>query len=58
MVRIKKRITNFDFVAEVLDNIDKDPNQTVLHVLPYSYGHTLFTDAVLEQILIIYKDES
>lgn len=58
MKRVKLRFTNIDFLAEVLDNFDKDPNQTVLYVLPYSYSKNIVKDALLEKILIVYKDES
>ncbi len=58
MIRTKLRFTNIDFLAEVLDNFDKDPNRTVLHVLPYSYSKNIVKDALLEKILIVYKDES
>ena len=58
MIRVKLRFTNIDFLAKVLDNFDKDPNRTVLYVLPYSYSKNIVKDALLEKILIVYKDES
>lgn len=55
---IKRRIAGIDYLVDVIDNINEDPELTIISILPYSFVKVLGGEMVLDKVLIILKDES